>query len=106
MECKEFDKLIPLFLDHKLDYKTMDQFKRHKSQCESCNEELTIRFLVTKGIQRLEEGDAFDLQKELEHYMEEAERKLRFDQYLPIIFGMLGALFALLLVGTIVWFLL
>ncbi len=77
MECKEFEKLIPDFIDHKLDYKTLEQFNKHRKQCENCNEELVIRFLMTEGIQRLEEGDSFDLQTELDRYMEESEKKVR-----------------------------
>lgn len=77
MDCKEFEKLIPDFFARKLDFLTLDQFNKHRLECEDCNEELVIRFLVTEGIQRLEEGDAFDLQKELNQYLEEAERKIK-----------------------------
>ena len=34
--------------------------------------------LVTEGMQRLEDGDAFDLQRELELRLAEAKRKVRF----------------------------
>ena len=37
-----------------------------------------IQFLVTEGMQRLEDGDAFDLQRELELRLAEAKRKVRF----------------------------
>ena len=33
-------------------------------ECPGCKEELVIQFLVTEGMQRLEDGDAFDLQRE------------------------------------------
>ena len=29
-------------------------------ECPGCKEELVIQFLVTEGMQRLEDGDAFD----------------------------------------------
>lgn len=76
MDCKEFEKMIPDFLDDKLDFLTLEQFNQHLDNCPDCREELTIHFLVTEGIQRLEEGDAFDLQKELEQKQSEAEKKV------------------------------
>ena len=36
-----------------------------------------IQFLVTEGMQRLEDGDAFDLQRELEIRLTEAKRKVK-----------------------------
>ena len=47
-------------------------------ECPGCKEELVIQFLVTEGMQRLEDGDAFDLQRELELRLAEAKRKVRF----------------------------
>lgn len=78
MDCKEFEKLIPDFIEKKMDFLTLSQFNRHRLECPECMEELTIRFLVTEGMQRLEEGDAFDLQKELHQHLEEAEMKVKF----------------------------
>ena len=33
--------------------------------CPECKEELTIQFLVTEGLERLEKGNNFNLQREL-----------------------------------------
>lgn len=76
MDCKEFEKLIPDYIAKKLDYLTLKRFSEHMEKCENCKEELTIKFLVTEGIQRLEDGSAFDLQKELSQRMEEAKAKI------------------------------
>lgn len=78
MDCKEFEKLIPDFLAHKLDFLTMAKFAKHMEKCSGCSEELEIQFLVAEGMLRLEEGDAFDLQSELETQIGEARRKVRF----------------------------
>lgn len=78
MDCKEFEKMIPDFVNRKLDFLTLEQFAKHLNECEDCREELVIRFLVTEGIQRLEEGDAFDLQKELDAQLAEAKKKIWF----------------------------
>ena len=69
MDCKEFEKLIPDFFEQKMDFLTLNRFNKHMKECPDCKEELTIRFLVIEGIQRLEDGDAFDLQKELKQHL-------------------------------------
>ena len=103
MNCKEFEKLIPDFIDRKLDFLTLSQFNKHMKECDDCKEELVIRFLVTEGIQRLEEGDAFDLQRELDQYLEEADRKVRIHTWFIRIGEALEALAILLIVGAIIW---
>lgn len=78
MDCKEFEKLIPVFLEKKMDFLTMEKFSKHMEECPGCSEELEIQFLVAEGMQRLEEGDAFDLQSELEEQLSESKRKVKF----------------------------
>ena len=40
-------------------------FIEHIRKCPVCKEELSIEFLVVTGLQRLDDAEAFDLQKEL-----------------------------------------
>ena len=77
MNCKEFERLIPDFVSDKLDNQDLKRFIRHMDRCEDCREELTIQFLVTEGMQRLEDGMAFDLQRELQQRLEEAKKHVR-----------------------------
>lgn len=77
MDCKEFEKKIQDFIEQKMDYPTLKAFNEHMEHCENCKEELVIQFLVTEGMQRLEEGDAFDLQRELEERLEAARHRLK-----------------------------
>jgi hypothetical protein len=77
MDCKEFEKMIPDFINRKLDYFQLKSFIRHLDNCDSCKEELVIQFLVSEGIQRLEDGEAFDLQSELDARLHDAERRLK-----------------------------
>ncbi len=65
MNCKMTEKLIPKFIDNKLDEYELDEFVAHTDQCEQCKEELSIQFLVSVGMERLEEGGTFDLGGEL-----------------------------------------
>ncbi len=77
MDCREFEHKIPSFIKRKMNYVTMKQFLAHLESCENCREELTIQFLIHEGLSRLEQGNAFDLQRELDGRMEEARRKVR-----------------------------
>ena len=77
MNCKEFEGLIPDFVNKKLDYATTRLFLEHINQCTQCKEELNIQFLVNEGLVRLEEGEAFDLQKEMRELLGTAKKKVR-----------------------------
>lgn len=105
MECKEFEKLIPDFIADKLDYLTLKRFVAHVDDCGECREELVIQFLVTEGIQRLEDGNAFDLQKELKARMEDAKRKIRFHGCFMRIGLAMEIAAVCLLAGIVVWIL-
>jgi hypothetical protein len=105
MDCKEFERKIPDFIERRLDYFELKKFSRHLEECDNCREELVIQFLVSEGIQRLEEGDAFDLQKELDIRLDEAGRSLK-RQDGAIKFGfILEILCAAAVIGFVVWIL-
>ena len=65
MECREIKKSIPGFFSDELEGKELTEFIAHISQCEECKEEVTIQYLATEGIVRLEKGQTFELDKEL-----------------------------------------
>ncbi len=77
MDCKDYERQIPGFIEGSLDYETQKKFFQHIKQCKNCMEELTIQFLVTEGVHRLENGNAFDLQGELNQLLEETGRRIR-----------------------------
>lgn len=106
MDCKEFERLIPDFISDKLDYQSLKRFNSHMGYCENCREELTIQFLVTEGVQRLEDGSAFDLQGELRGHLEESYKRVRrHDIFMHV--GLILEIAAVgLLVGSILWILL
>ena len=77
MNCKDTDKLIPLFLTDQLSNRELEQFLKHVNQCGECREELTIQYLVMIGSSLLEEGKSFDLGEALRIMIEAAQRKVR-----------------------------
>ena len=66
-------------------------------------QELVIQFLVTEGMQRLEDGDAFDLQRELELRLAEAKRKVRFHMAFLKTGAVLEVLTVIFLMGFLGW---
>lgn len=106
MDCKEFERLIPDFISDKLDYQSLKRFNSHMEYCENCREELTIQFLVTEGVQRLEDGSAFDLQGELCQHMEEANKRVKRHDIFMWVGLILETAAVGLLVRSILWILL
>ncbi len=64
---------------------------------------MVIQFLVTEGMQRLEDGDAFDLQRELELRLAEAKRKVRFHMAFLKTGAVLEVLTVIFLMGFLGW---
>lgn len=77
LNCKQTERLIPSFIKDEMDKRTEKQFLSHVEKCPSCHEELSIQFLVTEGMQRLENGNTFDLNKELKLKMATEKKHLQ-----------------------------
>ena len=105
MTCKDAEKLIPSFLDDDLDNQDLSDFLDHIDNCPECKEELTIQFLVRVGMQRLEDGNTFNLVKELERELADAKKKMHRRKTLVLISYILeiavAAMFALCLLLAI-----
>ena len=76
MNCKDAEKKIPYFLQDELDGSKLEEFVEHVETCPECKEELSIQFLVAEGLERLEEGNNFNLQRELVTKLEDAEHRI------------------------------
>ena len=71
LDCKDYEKLIPDFLANKLDSEDAEKFIEHIEQCQECMEEVSIQFLISEGMNRLEQGNTVELSKELSALIEE-----------------------------------
>ena len=103
MDCKEFERMIPDFIARKLDYQKLIIFSEHMETCKDCEEELVIQLLVSEGMLRLEEGNAFDLQNELEERLEEAKRKIKFHTGFLFVGAALEILVVIIIAGVVAW---
>ena len=77
MNCKETEKMIPVFLTNKLNSRQLDQFLEHVENCPECMEELTIQYLVMIGTSLIEEGKSFDLRKALNELLIDARQMVK-----------------------------
>ena len=104
MNCKETEKLIPLFLSEKLNIRQLDQFLEHVESCDECMEELTIQYLVMIGASLIEEGKSFDLRKALNELLHNAAnivkkwKKLMFLSYIAEIITFIVMIIILIMV--------
>ena len=105
MTCRECEKQIPDFIGKKMHYLEMKRFLEHVDSCGSCREELVIQFLIPEGMAHLEDGDVFDLQRELRERLEESRRRIRIYEGILRV----GTLFEMLamagVLGVVVWIL-
>lgn len=77
MNCKETEKMIPVFLQDDLDNRELEQFIEHIKDCPECIEELSIQFLVSEGLERLEAGNNFNLVHALESRIKASEHEIK-----------------------------
>ena len=105
MTCRECEKQIPDFIGKKMDYLGMKRFLEHVDSCGSCREGLVIQFLIQESMAHLEDGDVFDLQRELRERLEESRRRIRIYEGILRV----GTLFEMLamagVLGVVVWIL-
>lgn len=104
MNCKEAEKMIPLFLEDDLDTEELREFMEHMDECKECKEELTIQFLVSEGMARLETGNVFDLQSELKMRMDGADHALKFRESLQWLLYTLEGLVAVAIITLVIMF--
>lgn len=77
MDCLKAEKQINCFLKGEMDNRTATCFLKHIKECSSCKEELSIQFLVSTGLERLEDGEAFNLNRELSNKLTTAEHQVK-----------------------------
>lgn len=106
MDCKEAEKLIPDFIRGEMDTRTAMHFLEHVDKCPSCKEELSIQFLVTVGMERLEDGEAFNLNEELSARLQTAESHIKIRRMLQrglYYFEAIAILTVILVMTTVVF---
>ena len=111
IDCKEIEKLIPGFIKNECTRDEELLLLEHIRKCPICKEELTIQFLLEEGLNRLEAGESFDLNKELEKRLSAREeenkprKKILTAEQAVVVGDMIGgALVVALIIGLLVGF--
>ncbi len=102
MDCKEFLHFIPNWLDGRLDGKRGVKFLEHMATCKDCNEELHIQYLVREGTARLENGDNFNLDRELSDKVAQYKKRLHRKHIENVIIYWMEAIAAIAIVFILV----
>ena len=100
MDCKETQHCIHSFLKDELDDGTAQKFVEHIRSCNDCMEELTIEYLLSEGMSRLENADDIDVQKELEDRLNRQMARVRRKKQLKAgLFLLISMLCCIILLG-------
>ena len=100
MDCKETQHCIQLFLKDELDDGAAQNFVEHVRSCNECMEELTIEYLLSEGMSRLENADDIDVQKELEEMLNRTMARVRRKKQLKAgLFLLISMLLCMLFLG-------
>lgn len=100
MDCKETQRCIRLFLTEELNGNTAQKFVEHVHSCNECMEELTIEYLLSEGMSRLENADDIDVKKELEEKLNRTVIYVKRKKQLKAgLFLVLSMLFCIILLG-------
>lgn len=105
MECKEFESLIPAYFEETLEDNELEEFIAHIESCKECKEEVTIRYMITEGLQRLEDGEAFDMQKELNQKLASSVRRIHLRKRIQIVFYIIEAVSIVAILGCLYYIL-
>lgn len=73
---KVFESQIPLFFADELTNRELERFLDHYEVCSACQDELSVQYLIHAGLEKLETGEAFNLQKELGAFVETQRTRL------------------------------
>jgi hypothetical protein len=103
MTCQNAARMIPDFIEDKLEIQEIEELMKHIDHCGSCKEELSIQFLIHAGLIELEDGKSFNLQSELDETLENAHRKIKMHHFIreSIIFVEVIGIIALLVVSIL-----
>lgn len=97
MDCAECKKKIKEFLAGSLNNKATIEFVEHVRSCDECMEELSIEYIVTEGVKRLDTVTSFDLNKELDDKLNESLSKAKFYKYFAVGIAIVVVIVAFLL---------
>ena len=92
--CSQVTKWIPRFIKNEMKVEELELFLNHIQNCSACKEELSIQYLVSVGLDSLENTNNFNLQSELDNTLEMSYKKIRMHHFL------IQAIYSLIAIGA------
>lgn len=77
IDCKQNEKMIPLYLANRLSGKETLAFLKHAQNCPACKEELTIQYMVSEGLDMAERNNEYNLLAGLEVKINSSIKRIR-----------------------------
>lgn len=73
MNCREFQHNISKFVNDTIEFDTVEDFLEHSNNCKECYEELEIFYMLTEGLDTIENNTtkSFDLKGALNTKLKE-----------------------------------
>lgn len=77
LDCKSIEKMIPIYLEDKLEAYQMLALLNHVKKCQECKEELSIQYMVSEGLTRAEEENNYNLVEGLDLKIKDSYKKIK-----------------------------
>ncbi|MCQ2524277.1 MAG: zf-HC2 domain-containing protein [Lachnospiraceae bacterium] len=103
LTCKDYEKMINDYMGDLLNEDEVLDFLSHIENCPSCKEELTIQFMVSQGLNKLEENGTFDLNKELSEKINSSLKAIKV-RNLVIFLSIAGFLSVIVAIAIFIFF--
>lgn len=102
MNCRETQRMIRPFLKNKLSQQDRHEFIMHVRSCKECMDELSLEFIVTEGVNLLDEDSSIDLNEELNRILDLGNHRNHVRRHMRASFIAVAAMVAcvLFLVGS------
>ena len=107
IECRTAESMVTKYINHSLSVDELEEFLDHISHCSSCYDELETYFIVHEAIQQLDEPEdssVLDFRKLLDQDIRKSRRYIRKKRWFHFLAGLLLAVFAILLLIFIIFF--
>lgn len=98
MICHKAEPYMMDFIENRLEIKKLKEFVEHLKVCKCCREELNLTYMATTAMQKLDEGQDFDIEEETQLLLDNAQLEIDNSEKLKILFPIgLGILFIMII---------
>lgn len=97
MTCKETKAHIQAFINKEIGLRDVGEFLEHLDECASCRDELETEFLIKEGLTRLEAGEVFNFEKDLQNLLNSQQKRVNLFSWLKYLVFAFFVMFVLVI---------